>query len=105
MTIKAISKTIKNPLLKQIDSTIKNPVFKTLDNTMKNSVGIFRRNKNTVKDLACGLQEKYLKIRHNFGSKPIKYLGEEAIKKFIYIAPLAARGGNKLVRAQGQKNI
>ena len=68
-------------------------------------MGRFRRNKNTVKNLACSLQEKYLKTRHSFGNNSIKYLREEAIQKFTYIAPYVVRGGKQLVRTEGKKNI
>ena len=63
---------------------------------------MFHRKKNTVKSLACGLQEKYLRIRHNFGSK---FLGEEAIQKFKYIASYAAGGSKQLVKIKAKKNI
>ena len=66
---------------------------------------MFRQNKSTIKNLGCGLQEKYLRTRHNFGSKSVKYLGEEGIKKFKYTLPQTAKGGNQLVRASGKQNI
>ena len=68
-------------------------------------MGMFRRNKNTIKNLACGLQEKYLRTRHNFGSKSVKYLGEQAIQKFKYMKPYAIGGGKQLVRTKGKQNI
>ena len=68
-------------------------------------MGMFLRDKNTIKSLACGLQEKYLRTRHNFGSKSVKYLGEEAIKKFKYIAPYTVRGIKQLVRTEGKQNV
>ena len=103
--IKAIGKTIKSPLLKQIGNTIKKPIIKTFDNTIKNSAGIFCRNKNTIKNLACGLQEKYLTARHNFGSKSVKYLTEERIKSLRYMKSETVRGGKQLFRTKDKKNI
>ena len=50
MTVKAIGKTIKSPLLRKIGNTIKKPAMKTFSN-IKNSMEIFRRNKNTIKNL------------------------------------------------------
>ena len=82
MAIKAIGKTIKSPMLNKISNAIKKPFIKKLGNTIKNSVSVVHRNKNTIKNVACSLQEKYLRSRHNFGSKSVKYLGEEVMKKF-----------------------
>ena len=104
-TFKAIGKTIKTPLLQTIGNTIKMPMFKTFGNTMKNSVGMLRPNKNTIKKLACNVQEKYLSPRNNFGVRAVKYLGEEGIKKFKYIAPQAAKGGEQIARVEGKKSI
>ena len=104
MTVKAIGKTIKSPLLKQIGNTIIKPVTKTFGN-IKNSMGIFRRNKNTIKNFACGIQEKCMRATHNFGSKTVKYLGTETIKNLKYTAPLITKGGNQLVRAAGKQSI
>ena len=104
MAAKAIGNTIKSPLLRKIGSTIKKPVTKTFGN-IKNSMGMFRRNKNTIKNFACGIQEKCMRTTHNFGSKHVKYLGTEAIKKFKYMAPLTAKGGNRVVRASGKQSI
>ena len=67
-------------------------------------MGIFRRKKNTVKNLAFSMQEKCLRTRHNFESKPVKYLGEKIIENFKYMPHRAARGGNQLVRASGKAN-
>ena len=78
--IKAFGKTIKSPLFKQIGKNIKKPVVATFGNTYKNSVSMFHRSKNTIKNLASGLQKKYLKNRHYFGSKSVKYLGTKTIK-------------------------
>ena len=97
-TLKAIGKTIKNPLVKQVCNTIKKPVVKTFGNTIKNTVGMFGRNKNTVKNFAFGLQEKYQKTRHSFGSKSVKYLGEQTIQKFKYIAPYTVGRGKKNIQ-------
>ena len=117
-TLKAISKTIKNPLFKQIGNTIKKPITSTFSNTIKKSVSMFRQNKNTIKNLAFGLQEKYLKARHNFGSKSIRYFGErhnfrsktvkylreQGIKKFKYMQPQTIRGSkqNIMMRSDAQ---
>ena len=91
--------------VKAIGNTIKKPIIQTFSNTIKNSVGIFRQNKNTIKNLAYGLQEKYMRTRHNFGSKPVKYLGQEGIKKFKHITSYAVGGGKQLVRTKGNKDI
>ena len=90
---------------KTIGNTIKSPVVKTIGSTIKSSVKMFRQNKSTIKNLGCGLQEKYLRIRNNFGSKSVKYLGEEGIKKFKYMAHYAIGGSKQLVRAKGKKSI
>ena len=66
---------------------------------------MFRRKQNTIKNLACGLGQKYLRTKHNVGSRSVKYLGEEGIKHFKYIAPYAARRGRQLFRTEGKKNI
>ena len=66
---------------------------------------MFCRNKNTTKNLAYGLQEKYLKSKHYSGINSCKYLGREAIKIFKYIAPQTARGSKQLFRAEGKRNI
>ena len=87
MAIKSIGKAVKSPLFKTISNTIKKPIIKSIRSTIKNSMRVFDYNKNTIKNLASGLEGKYLRTRHNFGSRPIKYLGEEGIKKFKYIAP------------------
>ena len=82
LTFKAISKTIKSPSIK------------TLSNTIKKSVNMFCQKKNTIKNFACGIQkqgEKLLRTRHNLGSRSVKYLREEGIKNFKYIAPLTAK--------------
>ena len=46
---------------------------------MKNSVSVFRRNKNAIKNIAFGLQEKFSNNGHYFGSKTVKYLGGKGI--------------------------
>ena len=58
-TFKATSRAIKSPLFKTIGSTMKNTYFKKIGNSIKNSVGMLRRNKNTVKTIACDIKEKY----------------------------------------------
>ena len=95
MALKAIGKTIKNPLLKNIVKTTKQSIIKTLDVTMKNSVNMFRLNKNTIKNVACGLDKKIYRIKHTLGSKSVKYLGEEGIKKFTQGTQLIRRGNKK----------
>ena len=87
MSFKAIGKTIKIPLLKTISNTIKKPIATKFGNSMKNSVIMFRRNKSTVKNLACGFKEKYLKTVHNYGSNSVKHLGVESTKKIKYTTP------------------
>ena len=42
---------------------------------------------------------------HNFGSKSVKYLGEEGIKIFKHTAPVTARGGKQLLRTESKKTI
>ena len=91
--------------VKTLGKTIKSPIVKTFGNTIKNSVGMFRRNKSAIKNVGCGLQKKYLRIRHNFGSKSVKYLGEESIKKFKYMTHYAIGGSKQLVRANGKNSI
>ena len=66
---------------------------------------MFHRNKNTIKNLACDLQEKYLRSRHHFESKYIKYLTEKGVKKFQYISSYAVGGGKPLVRTKGKKDV
>ena len=66
---------------------------------------MFRQNKSTIKNIGCGFQEKYLIIRHNFGSKSVKYLGEEAIKKFKYMTHYAIGGSKQLVSTKSKKSI
>ena len=44
---------------KAIGKSLKNPLLKNIGNTIKNSGSMFRRNKNTIKNLAYGLEEKY----------------------------------------------
>ena len=105
MTVKAIGKTIKSPLVIRIGNTIKNPIIKTFSNTIKKSVGIFHHNKNTIKNLACGLQEKYLKSRHSLGRHSVKYLGEKGVKKFEYVSNWTIGGGKQLFKRQNRKNI
>ena len=78
---------------------------KTFGNTMKSSMTILRQNKNTIKNIAYGVQKKYLKTKHSFASKSVKHLGVEAIKKFKHTAPQAARGGKQLFRTESKKNI
>ena len=58
-------------------------------------MSIFRQNKNTIKNIAFSLQEKYLRTRHNFGSISIKYLREKWIKKFTYTKYQKITGGKR----------
>ena len=44
--------------IKAIDKTIKNPIIKIFSNTIKNPVGVFSRNKNNMKRIAYGLKKK-----------------------------------------------
>ena len=87
MAVKSIGKTIESPLFKTIGNTIKKPILKTIGNTVKNSMRILRRNKNTIKNISYGLEEKYLRVRHNFGNRSIKYLGGKGIKNFKSVLP------------------
>ena len=85
---------------KAISNTIKKPVMKTIGNTIKKSVKIFNRKKNTVKNIAYGIGEKQLITKHNIGSRSVKYLGGEGIKKFKYIAPQTAREGKQNIQTR-----
>ena len=105
ITFKIISNTIKNPLLQQISCIIKKPMIQTLGNTIKNSVKVFSQNKNSMKTLACGFQEKHMRIVHNFGNEPIKYLGEKFIKKVKYTTLQSTSGSKKLSRSACKKDI
>ncbi len=87
MTLKTIKKAVKIPMFKTISNTIKNPIYKTFGNTMGKSMGMFSRNKNTIKNVAFGIQEKNMKFKHNFGSNAIKHLGENCIKKSKHMTP------------------
>ena len=90
--------------LKVLGKTMKKPVMKTFGDTIKKSVGMFSRNKNTIKNIASGFQEKYLSPGQNVGIKAVKYLRGEGIKKFKYVAPQAVRGDkpNIQMRSAGQ---
>ena len=94
-TVKAIGNTIKSPLFRQIGNMIKKPIIKTFGNNIKNSLGMLNQNKNSIKNLACGLQKKYVRTMHNFGIKSVKYLGEQNIKKFKFVAPYITRSPSK----------
>lgn len=105
-TVKTIGKVKKSTLLRHISNIIKKPVLKTFSSVIKNSLGIIHRNKNTIKNLDCGLRGKYKKTMDNFGNKSIKYL-TEGMKKFKYIAPQAVRPPakkNTQKRAAAQMN-
>ena len=91
--------------VKAIGKTIKSPLFKPIGNTIKNSVDMIRHNKNIIKNSAFSLQEKYLKTRHNFQGKPVKYLGEEMINQFKHMKHCAGRGASHLDGALGKKKI
>lgn len=102
---KAISKTIKNPFVQRVANTIKLPISKAIGNTVKKSVGILNRQKNTMKNIACGIGEQCRSTKHNIGNKPMKYLSEGGIKKFKHLSPWATRGAKQLVRVEAKKNI
>ena len=104
-TLKTIGNTVKSPVFKQVGNNIKKPIVTTFGNTIKNSVDMFRRNKNTIKNIAFGFQEKQMTTKHYFGSKTVKYLGEAGIKNFKYKAPHIVKGSMQLVRREGKKNI
>ena len=91
--------------VKTISNVTKSPIVKTFGNTIKNSVGMFRRNKNTIRNIGCGLQEMYLRTRNNFASKSVKYLGEKSIQNFKYMSDYADGGSKQLVRALGKTSI
>ena len=104
-TLKTIGRTIKSPLFKQVGNTIKKPFVKIFGNTIKNSANVLHRNKGTIKNIASGIQGKYMRTRHNFGSMSIKYLADQGIKKFKYTTPQIARGGKQLVKTESKKAI
>ncbi len=83
---------------KAIGKTVKNPMIKKVGDTVKKTARMLNQNKNTLKNLACSLENKVLTVRHNFGSKSVKYLGEEGIKN---TAPQMSRKGksNILMRS------
>ena len=105
ITAKAITKTIRTPLLRRISHAIKKPIMQTFVKNMKDSVNMVRQNKNTIKNFAYGLQEKYLKFSHNFASKSVKRLGGSAVQKFKSMTPSAIKSGNQLVGATGKQSI
>ena len=90
---------------KAIGKAIKKPIVKTIGNTIKNSVASFRRNKNIVKNISCGLEEKYIKTSHIFGNGSVKILKEEGVKKFKYMTSYASRGGKHLFKTENKKNV
>ena len=102
---KVIAKTIKSPLFKTIGNTIKNPIVKTYVYTINKSASMFCRNKNTIKNLACGLQKKYLRIWSKLGSRSVNYLGGQGFKKFKYMVPWAITKSKHLFRIEGKKNV
>ena len=104
MAFKAISKTINNPLIKKVANNIKQPITKAIGNTVKKSAFMFHQQKNTMKNLACGIGEMCSRTKHAINS-PVKYLGEEGVKKFKYLAPWTTRGAKRLVRAESKKSI
>ena len=55
---------------------MKKPIVTVFGNTMKNPVNMFRRNKNTIKNIASGVQKKYMGTSNYFGSKTVKCLRE-----------------------------
>ena len=78
---------------------------KTIGNAIKNPVGMFCQNKSTIKNIACGLQKKYLRTRNTFGSKSVKYLREEGIKICKYMTPQTATRSKQLIGSGSKKNI
>ena len=104
-TLKVFGKTIKSPLVKKFISATRNPIVKTFGNTIKKTAGMFRRNKNTIKNISFNLQAKYSKIHLNFGSRSMKLLGKEGIKKVRCMTPQAASGSKQLFRTESKRNI
>ena len=105
MTIKALGKTLKNPLIKTLGKTIKKPMITTICNPIKNSMKVLRWTKNTIRNFAYGLEGNYLRTRNNFSFKSIKYLEEQQIKKKLYGSPYVFRKGTKLMKTESKKNI
>ena len=97
-TLKTIRKTVKSPMFKTIGNTIKKPIIKTFGNTMKNSVGMFSLNKNTIKNVAFGMKEKYMQSGVIFRNKAMKYLGGRQFVQSKNQLPLLFGGG--LMRTQ-----
>lgn len=84
---------------------MKKPIVTTFGKTMKTSVKMFRRNKNTIKNLASSLQEQQMTTKHYFGSKTIKYFRNPVIKKFKYTPSQAVSGDMQLVKTGCKNNI
>ena len=72
---------------------------------MKNPIAMLRQNKNNIKNIINSFQKKYLKTRHNFTNKPVKYLGVEAIKNLKHKVPQTIGIGKQLFKTEGIKNI
>ena len=88
---------------KTIGKTIKRPIINTFGNKIRNSLNTFRRNKNTIKNVANGIQEKYLRIRHDVGSRHINFLKGAVITKVKYIVPQTVVLGKQLFMSGGKK--
>ena len=82
--------------IKTFCKTLKKPLIKTISSPIKESLNKIQRSKNTIKNLAYGLEEKYL------GSEPVKYLVEEGIKAFKYRVPQAAGEGSQYIRTSSK---
>ena len=68
-------------------------------------MGIINLNKNTVKNFACGFQQKYLIPKYNLGIRSVKYLKEGVIKKFKYVAPQSVRGSKQNIYMKSAAQI
>ena len=91
--------------LKAFGKTIKEPIIKTLGNTLKESLGIFRRNKNSISNIGYGIKERYMIARNSVRNRSIKYLGEKGIKKVKYEVPQTMRGGNDIFETEFKRNL
>lgn len=84
---------------KAIGKNIKTPMIKKIYNAIKNSMGMFCQKKNTIKNVAFGLEKqggKYLRTSHNIGSRPIKYLREAGYTQ-KHKVPQVVREGKQFI--------